>query len=126
MYLVLFYGDRNWNDRKVIRMQLVRLRQKHGVTDLVIMEGGARGADTISKQEANKLDIHVAEIKALWDTRMHGAGPQRNFVMRGFEPDEAIGFHDDIENSKGSKHMKELLEEWGITNKIIRSANARR
>lgn len=121
IYKALFCGDRNWSDRVSIRKEIHRLIKENGVTNLVIIEGGAPGADYFSRIVAESNNVHVAEVKALWNTRHKGAGPQRNKVMRALEPDEVICFHDNIDKSVGTKSMKELAEEWGIPTKVVKS-----
>lgn len=121
LYKVLMFGARDWENRASIIIELNSLIAKHGVTKLLIIEGGAPGADRLCGEVARNLNVHVAEVKALWDTRHNGAGPQRNTIMRLLEPDEGIGFHEDIENSKGSKNMMEQLEKAGIPYRIVKS-----
>ena len=111
LYKVLMYGSRHWQDMIPIGAELNRLVGTHGRGKLVIIEGGAPGADALSRELAEALSVHVCEVKALWDTRGRGAGPQRNKIMAGLEPDEAICFHGDIQNSLGSKSMMKILDE---------------
>jgi hypothetical protein len=121
MYKVLMFGDRNYKHRSAVRREMRKLIRRHGTANLLIIEGGAPGADTMAKNEAMIQDVHCADIKALWDTRHRAAGPQRNKVMLSLEPNEGIGFHEDIEgSSKGSKDMRDRLEEAGIKVRIVK------
>lgn len=121
LYIVVFSGDRNWTAKKPVIREMKQLIKVHGVTNLLIVEGGAVGLDLLSKDVAHALNVHVAQIDALWMTRKNGAGPQRNMVMRALYPDEVICFHDDIEKSKGTKGMRDLAIEWDIPVKVVTS-----
>lgn len=117
---VLMFGDRTWTRHKAIVSELRRLSVKYGYNNLVIIEGGARGADQIVAFCAREMNIHVVEVKALWDTRHKSAGPQRNEIMAALGPHEAVGFHTDIENSSvGTKGMRDILVAQKVPVKIV-------
>lgn len=120
MYKVLMFGDRDWTKHGPIQREIRKLVTKHGVTDLLVIVGGARGADTISGNLAKLSNIHVAVVDALWDTRHGSAGPQRNKIMAALEPHEGIGFHEDIDNSKGTLDMYKRLLAEGIPVRIVK------
>jgi hypothetical protein len=103
-----------------VRRELRRLIRKYGTANLLIISGGAPGADTMARNEAWMQDIHCAEVKALWETRHRSAGPQRNGVMLALDPDEGVGFHEDIENSKGTKDMYNKLLKANVKVKIVK------
>jgi hypothetical protein len=119
MYKVVMFGDRFWDNDAAVAKVIKKLLAKYGTDDLLIIEGGAGGADTASANLARKSSIHVAEVKALWDTRHRSAGPQRNDVMAALEPDEAFCFHPDLSKSKGSADMKRKLDKLGIKVTVI-------
>lgn len=108
LFKVIICGDREWNREKPIIRLLTELAEKHGQNDLLVIAGGAEGADIIAKMYAHQMNIHVAEVKALWPTRRQGAGPQRNQMMLRIGPHQVFGFHDHIEISKGTKGMINL------------------
>lgn len=114
------FGDRNYAHRSAIRRELRKLIRKQGTKNLLIIEGGAPGADRMVKNECKMQDVHCATVDALWDTRHRSAGPQRNAVMLALDPDEGVGFHEDIENSKGTKDMYNKLLNAGIKVKIVK------
>ena len=58
---VLICGDRNWPDRDAIRSWLSKL-QDWGYT--TVIEGEARGADTIAREEAEKAGFCVLRFPA--------------------------------------------------------------
>lgn len=114
LHKVLITGDRNWSTFGPIERYIKIQKKRWGTTNLLIIEGGAPGADLMSKICAHAESIHVAQVDALWDTRHRSAGMQRNEVMRLLEPHEVMGFHKDIKNSKGTKGMLKLALEADI------------
>jgi hypothetical protein len=122
LYKVLMFGDREWTNSAAIRRELRKLIAKHGTQCLLIIEGECTkgGADVIARVEAERANVHVARVHALWSTRYSGAGPQRNTIMRLLEPDEGIGFHPDIKKSKGTQNMAKQLDDAGIPYRIVR------
>ncbi len=97
---VLVCGDRNWSDKNAIRSWLSKL-QDWGYTELI--EGGARGADTIAKEEATLLHMNRQHFPAQWDKYGKAAGPIRNRAMLDQQPDLVLAFHGDIGSSKGTR-----------------------
>lgn len=122
IYKVLICGDRFWTEAAVIKRVLRALIKKHGTRDLVIITGKAQGADQLAGYHARSMNVHVADVAALWDTRHNGAGPQRNRIMLALLPDLVIGFHDDLKRSKGTKDMLKQAEKVGIRTKHYTSS----
>jgi YspA, cpYpsA-related SLOG family len=121
IYKVLFFGDRNWEKSYPIKIEIRKLVQwtnRHGY-ELVIIEGGAEGADLLSRTLALEENVHVCHVPALWEHRHASAGPQRNEVMAALEPHEAIGFHADLTKSKGTKSMVKILDRLEIPYRIV-------
>lgn len=114
MYKVLICGSTRWKKEASIRGLLKRLRAKHGTSKLLIIEGGAEGADWMAGQIARQLNIHVVEVKALWDTRHRSAGPQRNAVMLGLGPDEVHAFYPESDHDSGTADMVSKARRAGV------------
>ena len=100
---VLVTGDRNWTDRESIRSWLSKL-QDQGYDTLI--EGEARGADTIARQEAESMGYTIERYPAQWTSYGKAAGVKRNQQMidEG-KPDLVLWFHHDLKNSKGTRDM---------------------
>jgi predicted Rossmann fold nucleotide-binding protein DprA/Smf involved in DNA uptake len=62
---VLICGDRNWTNWKTTYTVVKKLILKYG--DIFIIEGGARGADTIAKNAAIYFKQQYQEYPANWD-----------------------------------------------------------
>ena len=112
---VLVCGDRNWTDRGVIHRQLKKLP-----ADTIIIEGEAEGADLIARSVAEELGFTVEPYPALWYVYGRGAGPVRNKQMldKG-KPDLVLAFHDNIEESRGTKDMVMQAAKRGIETIVI-------
>lgn len=99
---ILCCGDRNWANSQRIKSVLQSLPK-----DTIIIEGEAKGADTISRQVAESLGMIVLKFPADWTKYGHHkgspAGPIRNRQMLDQKPDKVYAFHNDIKNSKGTK-----------------------
>lgn len=114
---LLVFGDRNWEDYDMI-LEEVRRRNPD-----VVIEGEARGADKLGRRAAEELGIPFVPFPAEWNRYGNGAGPIRNQQMLDEgKPTEAIGFHDDLKNSRGSRDMWKRLRQAKIPVEIISHA----
>ena len=121
LYKVLICGDRNWDDPDMVRNVITGLKSyADGLNqELLIISGGAEGADKMAKRIGNELDVHVAEVDALWDTRHRSAGPQRNMIMLSLQPDAVVAFHNNIEKSRGTAHTVRHAKKAGIPTQVV-------
>jgi hypothetical protein len=109
-------GDRNYDSLNEIVYALEVVQP-----DLVI-EGGASGADTFSWMACKQLGIKVEEHRADWPRYGKAAGVIRNKEMldrlvglwgSGWEV-MVLAFHDQIEESVGTKDMIRRAEKAGV------------
>jgi len=113
---VLVCGDRNWSHKAIIQKILSSIKPD------VVIEGEARGADSMAREVAESLEIVVEKYPANWEKYGKSAGMVRNTQMlKEGKPDLVLAFHDDIENSKGTKNMVAQARKAGIETVIIRS-----
>lgn len=128
MIKVLVTGDREWtapyvkdaefnakNNQWMSRRQTVReaienleLDLDVPLADIMIIHGGARGADSLANDLATELGCQIRAYPAQWDVYGKGAGPIRNREMLDKNPDvvKCLAFHDDVVGkSKGTLHM---------------------
>lgn len=75
--------------------------------NLVIIEGGAKGADRIGREYAQEHGIPFITKEADWFTYGRAAGPIRNEIMAKMGTD-LIAFWDG--QSRGTKHMIKTAE----------------
>lgn len=112
---ILACGDRDWTDEALVRQVL----ESYGPSVLVI-NGGARGADTCAKDAARSLDLNCITVHANWKLHGKAAGPIRNQQMLDDgKPDLVIAFHDDLGRSKGTNDMLSRAEKANIPTRLI-------
>jgi hypothetical protein len=121
---VLFCGDRNWTDRETIKALLLFVKNDFGYDTLI--EGEARGADSIAREEAEKLGFEVLKFPADWDKYHKGAGPIRNrhMLVEG-KPTLVVAFHKNLEESKGTRNMVEISHAAKIKVIVVRGMHDR-
>jgi hypothetical protein len=115
-YKVLICGDRNWSFHEPIHSFIDLLN-----TNTTVIEGGARGADTIAGDYARSKKMKVTTVHANWNEYKRAAGPIRNREMLQENPDLVVGFHDDIFSSKGTKDMISITRTRGFPYMVINS-----
>lgn len=114
--IAIFCGDRNWTNRYIITD--VMGANLHTLTGVI--QGEARGADLLSKEVAKKYGIRTFDFPANWNDFGKRAGPVRNQAMLDFLISHSDGdkrvyaFHNDIKNSKGTKHMCTIAKACNI------------
>lgn len=122
---VLVTGDRNWTDQMIVDVVLDGF-QSHAnyiVAELMtVIDGAARGADTCGHRWATDNEVRNERYPAKWDEHGKAAGPIRNALMlKECKPDFVLAFHNDLENSKGTKHMVTIARKAGVPVYHVRS-----
>jgi len=104
---VLVTGDRNFTDGTFVRDVLVEFQRRSGLPpeQLVLIHGGARGADTLAGHHATLLEWSVECYPANWNEHGKAAGPIRNKQMLDSGIDVCLAFHNNIVDSKGTANM---------------------
>lgn len=117
MKKVLVCGSRHWKD-----WQKLKERLDYIPGPIHIVEGGAPGADVMARQYAIGRKIPYTEVPADWKVHGKSAGPIRNRIMLDMldsPQDEVIGFHEDFENSKGTKDCITEARRRGISTEVV-------
>ncbi len=121
MKVILYCGDRNWDDSVSIHRSFDRESPDH------IISGGARGADDLAEREALLRNIPAEIHYADWERYGRAAGPVRNEQMlksllhwkgQGAEI-KVVAFHSDLESSKGTKSMVLLAKAKNVEVEVI-------
>lgn len=105
---VLVTGGRDYTDRTAVTRALAHLGEHFifGVKpeEIVLVHGGATGADTLAAEEAVKLGWQVEPHPADWGTHGNAAGPIRNKEM------VALGAHYCVvfPGGSGTAHCRRL------------------
>lgn len=102
----------NYNEaKKFIDKCLSRIRENN---EIVIISGGARGADALGERYAKENNLKIEQYHADWETYGRSAGPIRNKIMAQ-NCNYVICFWDG--KSRGTKTMIEYAKQY---NKEIR------
>ena len=95
-------GSRDFDDYKKLEKELNKIE---GIT--VIVSGGAKGADTLAREFAEKNDIKLTEFKPDYEQYGRGAPIRRNKEIVEYS-DQIIAFWDG--ESKGTKNTIDIAE----------------
>lgn len=109
---VLVCGSRHFNDYKLLKETL------DGFDITEVIEGEARGADTLARNYAEERKIHVRPFPADWNRHGKAAGPIRNkqMLVEG-QPELVIAFRGP--NSRGTQNMITQSRKAGLEVKVI-------
>lgn len=118
-YKVLVCGSRDYSDRAQVYHVLDALYAKVG-DKLMIISGGARGADELAREWAVDRKVDHLTLYAKWDRFGRAAGPLRNRRMAKRNPRLVYAFHTDISKSKGTKDMVKVAGERNIKWKVFK------
>lgn len=111
---VLIYGSRTWSDPEPIRAVIDRLPPT-----VVVIHGGARGADALAGELATARGLTVEVFPAQWQNHGRGAGPIRNQQMiDDGRPTRAFGFRMPG-TSAGTDDMTRRLITAGIEHEAV-------
>lgn len=102
---VVVSGSREWGDVKTVELAFKRFIRTENTQDVIIIHGGCKGLDLIAGSVAKGMNYNVVIFPADWNLYGKAAGPIRNRKMLDENPDLIIWFHQDIENSKGTKDL---------------------
>lgn len=112
MRKILVTGSRDWIDRDKMRSIFRWLTEApDSDKEILLIQGGARGADFIARDIALEFGWPVVTFPALWDKDgRYAAGPKRNRRMFDTtKPDVVWAFP--LPNSKGTRDMMQYAEE---------------
>ena len=115
---ILITGSRTWNDKSTIAQAISESWILNGSpSNVVVVHGGARGADYIAGVYAKTLGFSVEVHEADWSIGKQ-AGYIRNKKMVDAGADICLAFIKD--NSKGATMCAELAQKAGIPTRIWR------
>jgi len=114
MFKLIVAGGRDFNDYDLLESKLDKLLTNK--TDVEIVCGKARGADSLGELYARNKGYGVAEFPADWNKYGKSAGYIRNKEMAEYA-DACVCFWDGI--SKGTGHMIDLAKEKNIDLRVI-------
>jgi SLOG family YspA-like protein len=111
---ILITGSRNWTDREAIRVAIVGVGRESSVLpqDVVVVHGGARGADLLAADVAQALGCQFEVHHADWERYGKRAGIVRNSEMVNLGADVCLAFP--LGESRGTRHCMREAEKAGI------------
>ncbi len=105
---VLVTGGRGYNNYKIVSDNLERLEKDH---TLFVVQGGARGADTLALMWCESHGVFGATVHAKWDIYGKAAGTIRNqHMLDAYKPDLILAFP----GGKGTEDMISRAERAGV------------
>ena len=111
-------GSRTFNDYAMLESCILDFVQErcYSLNDVVIVSGGAKGADQLGIRFAGRHDLPVSVFPALWGQYGKGAGMIRNKTMAD-NANHLIAFWDGV--SAGTANMIEVAKKDGIVCKVV-------
>lgn len=118
-YVVLVCGARDYARRERVFEVLDIYHGRIGPT-MLILTGGARGADTFAREWAVSRKVDHMVLHAKWELYGKSAGPIRNRRMAKRKPRLVLAFHSNIDASKGTADMIGIAKDRDIKHKVFK------
>lgn len=116
-FKVIIAGSRGFSNYKLLREQCNKyLREKKKTSNIIIVSGHARGADTLGEKYAQDEGFDLEIYPAQWKKLGKQAGYRRNEQMAEVA-DALIAFWDG--ESKGTKHMIDIMNAKNLQVKVV-------
>lgn len=115
MFRVIIAGSRNFNDFELLEKKMLYFLQNK--KNIIVLCGGARGADDLGRQFAEMHDFMVEMFPADWKKFGKRAGVVRNREMAK-SASACVVFWDG--QSRGTANMIEEAKRAGIPLRVVR------
>lgn len=116
-FKVIIAGSRGFSNYKLLKEKCNEyLREKRKEYNIIIISGGARGADTFGEKYAQDEGFSLEVFPANWNKFGKSAGFIRNEQMAEIA-DALIAFWDG--KSHGTKHMIEIMENKKLLVRVV-------
>lgn len=115
---VIIAGSRSFHDYDLLEKKMdIFLANKKDTHKIVIISGGASGADRLGEQYAGNRGYALAVFKAMWDKYGKRAGYIRNEAM-AVAGDALVAFWNG--KSKGTKHMIDIADRMHLPIRVVK------
>jgi len=111
MIKVIIAGGRDFNDPQGLLKAFHQFMEGHDNGEIVIVSGGARGADAIGEWIGKQYGITTVVMRAQWDKFGKSAGYRRNEQMAQYGTHLLAAWDG---QSKGTKHMIDISRKAGL------------
>ena len=116
-FKVIIAGSRGFSNYKLLREQCNKfLREKRKTSNIIVVSGHARGADTLGEKYAQDEGFTLEIYPAQWKKFGKRAGYRRNEQMAEVA-DALIAEWDG--KSHGTKHMIEIMENKKLLVRVV-------
>ena len=116
-FRVIIAGSRNFNNYELLKKECdAFLLDKKEKYNIIIISGGARGADFYGEKYAQDEGFSLEVFPANWNKFGKSAGFRRNEQMAEVA-DALIAFWDG--KSNGTKHMIEIMENKKLLVRVV-------
>lgn len=113
---ILVTGSRDWSDLHTVEVALraayLKLHVGRPPSEVTVVHGGARGADSCAATLAPRMGFQVEEHRADWTAHGKAAGPIRNQAMVAAGADVVLAFP--LGKSTGTRHCMRAAAKAGI------------
>lgn len=113
---VIIAGTRTFDDYELLKEKCDKWLKYGHPNDLVILSGGAKGADKLGERYAKERNLNLEIYPANWEKYGKSAGIKRNIQM-GNNADILIAFWDG--KSRGTKHMIDYANKQEFTTVVV-------
>lgn len=120
---IIVAGGRDFDDYELLKYTLKKYLEELDIVDLsqiVIISGAARGADTLGEHFAYDYEIAVRRFPAKWDELGKRAGWVRNAEMAKYAAEKhGVLFAFWNGKSRGTKNMIDLANRYGLEVHVV-------
>jgi len=117
---ILVCGSRVWTSVEIVERHLRAAAAHHHLHPIVVIHGGAAGADTIAGDVALERGWMVVKKLADWARHGRSAGPIRNREMLDLKPDLVLAFATpSLDLSRGTLDTVTEARKRGIPVRIV-------
>jgi hypothetical protein len=119
---LLVCGSRHWSDARLLAQVIDQVVTEHGRgrAGVVLIEGGARGADRLAGELARSRGWQLQDYPADWRRHGRAAGPRRNArMLRQGRPERVLAFTDDLPASPGTADLVRRARAAGLPVLVI-------
>jgi hypothetical protein len=110
------YGQQEWEERRLFEV----LDAQHATKAIeLVIQGGARGADTMGRLWAEARSVDCLNVPAKWEVHGRAAGPMRNTRMLNYKPQLVIAFA----GGRGTANMVKQARDAGIEVREVAGMN---
>ena len=105
---LMITGSRVYRNAAHIADIFGKVERKHGAENIILIQGAAKGADTLCAREAVKRGWKIESHPVNWDKKPDGsinraAGHERNARMIAREPDAVLAFFQPGDRNAGTQ-----------------------